>query len=77
MYLFNFTAAVMLVGVCDEDELMLMDSQGSSNPSGGFLLVCENDEFVGVCSGGFNTRESRAACRQLGFADGGKLLCAK
>ncbi len=76
MYPFNFTVTVMLVGVCDEDELMLMQAQGSNDASRGILLVCENEEFVGVCSGGFNTRESRAACRQLdrSYVDGGKLL---
>ena len=37
----------------------------------GVLLICENNRFIGICSTGFGALEARAACRQMGYVDGG------
>ena len=68
-YLFFF----LRVGQCDEGELMLAgNALGNAVLGRENLFVCEDQEFVAVCSGQFETFEARAACRQLGFVDGGK-----
>ena len=67
-----FPPSLLLVGSCDEGELLLNNTNGLTD---GDLMVCESGEFVGICSSGFNMQESRAACRQLGFVDGSE--CGK
>ena len=52
-----------------------MRLHGGSNSSNGFVHVCVNSTWVGVCSDGWDSGVTRVVCNQLHYYQEGINMC--
>ena len=63
----------ILVAQCTDGTLDIINEVNSDVKDNGQLFICLDDTWFLICSTGFFSEETQAACRQLGFVDGSKL----
>ena len=61
-----FVSLTLIVAGCEENAIRLMEVQ---NKFKGLVEVCQDGKWKTVCNQGWDDREARVVCRQLGFAE--------
>ena len=57
--------AMIIIAVCEENAIQLV---GGQNKFEGLVEVCQDGQWKTVCNPGWDNKEARVVCRQLGFA---------
>ena len=51
-----------------------MAGRAGGNIRAGHLQLCDGTKWKYICHNGWDLRDAKVACRQLGFPEGGKLI---